>query len=267
VWLDHQDDFESLLSSLNKSNKIIEDRKLNKNNLNTTDEQVQSLETKSKQSRARLHYKKFTKSKDLSNASNDDINCILGKEKRIKLSNEIKSEINSFSGISVIDSGAQKSFDLNNKSNNIASFKETESTQLFSTNKMSLNDYFASKLANKQKQHVNINEEPTETILEVKQILNEKTKTHELNKDEKEEINCNKNFKFALKDNENNLNYIQSIYEGSNVFEVKGYSAYNITSTLDEVLKDKKKKHDKKKITVLKNLEINPRFYEMKKKI
>lgn len=77
VWLDHQDEFESLLSNLAKDG----DKKSAQEATTVPSTSVQSLELKSKQSRARLHYKRFARSKDLSSVSENDLGCILGKMK------------------------------------------------------------------------------------------------------------------------------------------------------------------------------------------
>ncbi|KAK3516666.1 hypothetical protein QTP70_021994, partial [Hemibagrus guttatus] len=73
-WIAHQDDFNQLLTELN-----------NCHGQNNTEEPVTeqtqgfSLEEKSKTSKKRVHYMKFTKGKDLSSRSETDLACIFGK--------------------------------------------------------------------------------------------------------------------------------------------------------------------------------------------
>ncbi|XP_041951712.1 PIN2/TERF1-interacting telomerase inhibitor 1 isoform X1 [Alosa sapidissima] len=77
-WIAHQDDFNQLLADLN-----------NCHGQDTTNEPAQedkqenfSLEQKSKSSRKRVHYMKFTKGKDLSSRSETDLACIFGKRSK-----------------------------------------------------------------------------------------------------------------------------------------------------------------------------------------
>ena len=69
TWVAHQDNFSALLSELNKHS----------NNDNENAGKVVSLEETSK-SQKRIHYKKFTKGKDLSNYNAADMNCIFGQK-------------------------------------------------------------------------------------------------------------------------------------------------------------------------------------------
>lgn len=66
-WIAHQDDFNALLANLNQSNTQNEAEK------------VISLENKSKTSRSRVHYQKFTQGKDLSLKTSKDLDCIFGR--------------------------------------------------------------------------------------------------------------------------------------------------------------------------------------------
>ncbi|XP_076873053.1 PIN2/TERF1-interacting telomerase inhibitor 1 [Brachyhypopomus gauderio] len=69
-WIAHQDDFNQLLAELNNCH--------GQNNEEPTQENF-SLEEKSKTSKKRVHYMKFTKGKDLSNRSETDLACVFGK--------------------------------------------------------------------------------------------------------------------------------------------------------------------------------------------
>uniref|UniRef100_A0A8C7K988 PIN2 (TERF1) interacting telomerase inhibitor 1 n=1 Tax=Oncorhynchus kisutch TaxID=8019 RepID=A0A8C7K988_ONCKI len=76
-WIAHQDDFNQLLADLNNCHGQ------NTANEAPSEEKQQeksfSLEEKSKTSRKRVHYMKFTKGKDLSSRSQTDLACIFGK--------------------------------------------------------------------------------------------------------------------------------------------------------------------------------------------
>lgn len=78
-WIAHQDDFNALLANLNQSNQL------------TDTDKVISLENKSKTSRSRVHYKKFTKGKDLSAKSAEDLDCIFGRRSTKKMDNTTTS--------------------------------------------------------------------------------------------------------------------------------------------------------------------------------
>ncbi|XP_046576940.1 PIN2/TERF1-interacting telomerase inhibitor 1-like isoform X2 [Haliotis rubra] len=71
-WIAHQDDFNSLLETLNEGHGGGEVD-------SPVAHQVASLEKKSQSSRSRVHYSKFTKGKDLSSRSHEDLKCIFGK--------------------------------------------------------------------------------------------------------------------------------------------------------------------------------------------
>ncbi|XP_037093369.1 PIN2/TERF1-interacting telomerase inhibitor 1-like [Pollicipes pollicipes] len=69
-WVAHLDDFNDLLASLQQDQKS-QDRDDSK-------VQTKSLEERSRKSKARVHYHKFTRGKDLSRYSSQDLACILG---------------------------------------------------------------------------------------------------------------------------------------------------------------------------------------------
>ncbi|XP_072162807.1 uncharacterized protein [Diadema setosum] len=68
-WIAHQDDFNDLLSSLNQ----------NHGGSIADGNPSQSLEERSKKSRSRVHYKKFTRGKDLTKYGKEGMNSILGR--------------------------------------------------------------------------------------------------------------------------------------------------------------------------------------------
>lgn len=78
-WIAHQDDFNQLLAALNTCHsQETADSSDNK------EKKSFSLEEKSKTSKNRVHYMKFTKGKDLSSRSETDLDCIFGKRKNKK---------------------------------------------------------------------------------------------------------------------------------------------------------------------------------------
>merc|ERR1712142_1286914 len=114
-WISHQDDFNALLNSLNG---------------NPTSETASPVE---KMRASKHRYTKFVKSKDLSNASTDDLACIFGQ--RGKTGNEVPEEEEDSEGSETEVATVREELSL----------KTVEST-------LSMNEYFAKKMvALKQK--------------------------------------------------------------------------------------------------------------------
>ena len=272
VWLEHQDDYEELLNNLKKTSSSQDLQKL-KDSPAQAETQVQSLELNSKNSKARLHYRKFTKSKDLSNASLHDLNCILGREKRQKLA---ASEPKNMSENSSDSSDVRASFkrksddeDENKKSED----KEVANGIQFNTNKLSMSDYFKSKMAaklNSNKSEEISKEEEAEVVEEVeeepkkKKKKSKKEKSKEKTDAEPEEIV--EEVVAEVKETVSVTNDAKSSFAGSNLFDIYGYSSYYINADLKEVLKYKVQKNQKKQAMADKNLKNDPKFYEMSKK-
>ena len=289
VWLDHQDDYEKLLKSLGQSND-------HQAIASKTNEQVQTLELNSKSSKARLHYKKFTKSKDLSNASLTDLNCILGKEKRQKIAS-IQNSMES-----VVEKIEEK--------------KDIDETNggLFSTNKLSVSDYFASKMAAKLNKNGVIKKEDSNLAMgpSDEEILKEETKktdenedldkktkkkkskkneiTNDVEKDEEETMVLEEQVERPKKkkskkdsiqeekphqkessvdetlDDKHIENSNSNNFNGSSLFNIYGYSPYHINANFKEILNYKIKKCNKKREWTEKNVTKNEKFYEMNKR-
>lgn len=88
-WTEHVTMFSDLLKSLNGNTE--------------ENHKVQSLEEKSQNSRARVHYKKFTRGKDLSRYSEKELANIFGKKSLSQCEKNKKEEIKNYSATSVYD--------------------------------------------------------------------------------------------------------------------------------------------------------------------
>ena len=87
-WTQNEANFDSLLKNLNSQSNS------NSNSGDDTEQKkaTKSLEEMSKQSRARVHYKKFTRGKDVYKYSEKDLANILGK-KSLKESEQKEEEV------------------------------------------------------------------------------------------------------------------------------------------------------------------------------
>jgi len=119
-WISHQDDFNALLNSLNG---------------NPTSETASPVE---KMRASKHRYTKFVKSKDLSNASTDDLACIFGQ--RGKTGNEVAEEEEDSEGSETEVAPVGEELSL----------KTVEST-------LSMNEYFAKKMAALKQKNVAAN--------------------------------------------------------------------------------------------------------------
>ncbi|XP_008396142.1 PIN2/TERF1-interacting telomerase inhibitor 1 [Poecilia reticulata] len=133
-WIAHQDEFNELLAQLNDHHGQ------NTSNEVPPDEMKSfSLEEKSKTSKKRVHYTKFTKGKDLSSRSETDLNCIFGKRTKSTKDQE-QGRSRSESPVESEESGTKASSEL-----------DTESITKTVTSSLSMQEYFAQRMAQLKK--------------------------------------------------------------------------------------------------------------------
>lgn len=95
-WIKHYEDFENVLASLNRQDNT-PTNSTGDSDSNGTEEPDNhsvgktSLESSSKASRSRVHYHKFTRGKDLSRCTKDDLGCILGSKRAKRLAEKKKT--------------------------------------------------------------------------------------------------------------------------------------------------------------------------------
>ncbi|KAL4630505.1 PIN2/TERF1-interacting telomerase inhibitor 1 [Arapaima gigas] len=176
-WIAHQDDFNQILANLNNCHGQSE----------STDEEKKpvsffSLEEKSKTSRKRVHYMKFTKGKDLSSRSETDLACIFGK--RGKQSNDKE-------GSSDQDSQEEKELE---EEENVIPGSEVEATINTVTSTLTMQEYFAQRMARlrngcQEKHGLNVTPDASEDSVETNE---KKHKTKKKKKKSEEELEDNK---------------------------------------------------------------------------
>ncbi|XP_008335597.2 PIN2/TERF1-interacting telomerase inhibitor 1 [Cynoglossus semilaevis] len=148
-WIAHQDDFNELLAQLNNCH--------GQNNSSSSDpvpdeQKGFSLEAKSKTSKKRVHYMKFTKGKDLSSRSETDLNCIFGK--RSRPSKEPEQESNS----------SDSQGETEEPSTSATAELDTESITKTVTSTLSMQEYFAQRMAQLKKARGQTEAETSETF-------------------------------------------------------------------------------------------------------
>lgn len=125
-WSQHEENYSTLLENLSKS--------LNDNKNRTTEIKVSSLEEKSKKSKARVHYKKFMRGKDLSRYTEKDLANIFGKKTLKPIKPEVKVEepeiekdVSRF-GVDTVNAGSMTDY-FKNKMRNFAMKSEDDGGQ------------------------------------------------------------------------------------------------------------------------------------------
>uniref|UniRef100_A0A3Q2GS21 PIN2 (TERF1) interacting telomerase inhibitor 1 n=1 Tax=Cyprinodon variegatus TaxID=28743 RepID=A0A3Q2GS21_CYPVA len=154
-WIAHQDEFNELLANLN-------DHHGQNNSNEVPPEEIKgfSLEEKSKTSKKRVHYTKFTKGKDLSSRSETDLNCIFGKRAR-SIKDQEQESSRSESPVESEEKGTPASSEL-----------DAESITKTVTSSLSMQEYFAQRMAQLKKARsvegsaASVKERDTETSAE-----------------------------------------------------------------------------------------------------
>jgi len=165
TWLDHQDDFNSILASLNTCHSAPGSGTATPTNEESTEAVVGSMEERSKSSKSRVHYKKFTRSKDLTRADANDLDALFGRRKKFekrsrKLQKAAKSEPASpFAGMSPLGTTPAGGNSPRTEDENAAGDVKVEANDSSDkeydtagnlrtvTSTMSVSDYFAKKMA------------------------------------------------------------------------------------------------------------------------
>jgi len=164
TWLDHQDDFNSVLAALNTCHSAPGSGSATPTNEESTEAVVVSMEERSKKSKSRVHYKKFTQSKDLTRADASDLDALFGRRKKFeKRSKKLKKIVQSepaspFAGMTPLGTTP-------NGGNSLSAGEEAPSSDELKssgsqdkeydvdgnlrtvTSSLSVSDYFAKKMA------------------------------------------------------------------------------------------------------------------------
>ncbi|KAM9315353.1 LOW QUALITY PROTEIN: PIN2/TERF1-interacting telomerase inhibitor 1 [Gastrophryne carolinensis] len=136
-WLAHQDDFNQLLAELNNCHGAA-----GSDTPADGGKKSFSLEEKSKSSKKRVHYMKFAKGKDLSCRSNTDLACIFGKREKSKKSSQEEGDV---------DSEESEEIESPSQTDEVESGNTVTST-------LSVNEYFAKRMAELKKSRSKISE-------------------------------------------------------------------------------------------------------------
>jgi len=251
-WLCHRDEFSAMLNELNGTAIQPE--------VASETVPMKSLEVRSKTSKSRVHYHKFTRGKDLSRYSSQDLACILGKRTTSMLPEENRVDSEEVEGNS----------------------SETETYHgLVTIHKGNINDYFAAKMASlKQKPNANedSNQRDDEDIHQIEgkgkpnksvQFKEELTDVKEFITYEQEKA-LRKREKSSRKKRKDNQENGEAILLESSTGTETGWAQENIVEATMEVIetemKKKKRKKDKKTEVVSTDAEAQAGVVEPKMK-
>ncbi|KAM4522141.1 PIN2/TERF1-interacting telomerase inhibitor 1 isoform 2-T2 [Odontesthes bonariensis] len=152
-WIAHQDDFNDLLAQLNSHHG-----QNASNEASSEEKKGFSLEEKSKTSKKRVHYTKFTKGKDLSSRSETDLNCIFGKRARSAKNQEQESNGSDSQG-EIEECATPATFQL-----------DTESITKTVKSTLTMQEYFAQRMAQLKKARGGPSTESAETTCPTEEL-------------------------------------------------------------------------------------------------
>ena len=132
-WIAQQDDFNAILADLNKAQQQESEATKAQNN----SAHVQKLEERSQNSRARVHYRKSTKGKDLSSKTSKDLDCIFGRRSNVQNTSTSQCEATPVANLSEKSEDARAEF----------SAKCSEHGVVTISTGLSVQEYFAQKMA------------------------------------------------------------------------------------------------------------------------
>jgi len=163
TWLDHQDDFNSILAALNTSHSAPGSGTATPTNEESTDAVAGSMEERSKSSKSRVHYKKFAQSKDLTRADAADFDALFGRRKAFeKRSKKAKKAAQSepaspFAGMTPLGTTPLGGRSPRKEESDVASERDADGSHdkefdaegnlRTVTSALSVSDYFAKKMA------------------------------------------------------------------------------------------------------------------------